>query len=125
MAGPDIPTPDGQCHGVHVFEYAIRFDADRLSDAQLVRAGQDYRTDFLTGDPFDAPLAVAGDVVFSCLKGAEDRNGLILRVFNPNATLEAVRIEGVEATRIRVDEEEGAAGGTELAPGEIATFRIA
>ncbi len=124
MAGPDIPTPDGQCHGVHVFEYAIRFDADRLSNAELVRAGQDYRTDFLIGDPFEAPLAVAGDVVFSCLKGAEDGNGLILRAFNPNTTPEHVRIEGVEATRIRLDEEEDGAGGAELAPGEIATFRI-
>jgi alpha-mannosidase len=124
MAGPEIATPDGQCRGTHVFEYALRFDADRLSDAALVRAGQDYRTDFLTGDPFDAPLAVAGDVVFSCLKGAEDGNGLILRVFNPNATREHVRVEGVDARRIRLDEEADAAGGADLAPGEVATFRI-
>ena len=78
----------------------------------------------LTGDPFEAPLAVAGDVVFSCLKGAEDGNGLILRVFNPNAGPEQVRIEGVEARRVRLDEEADAAGGGVLAPGEIATFRI-
>src|SRR5581483_4218669 len=26
-AGPDIPTPDGQCRGRHVFEYAVRLDA--------------------------------------------------------------------------------------------------
>jgi alpha-mannosidase len=123
-AGPDIPTPEGQCHGVHVFEYAIRFDADELTDAGLIRAGQDYRTDFLVGDPFAAPLTVDGDVVFSCLKGAEDGNGLVLRVFNPNVTPEQVGIEGVEAVRVRMDEEDDAAGGFELAPGAIATFRI-
>jgi alpha-mannosidase len=124
-AGPDIATPDGQCHGVHVFEYALRFDADRLSDAGLIRAGQDYRTDFLAGDPFEAPLAVGGDVVFSCLKGVEDGDGLILRVFNPNAAAEPVRIEGVAAVRVRLDEEKNAAAGDAvLAPGEIATFGI-
>jgi len=123
-AGPGIETPDGQCLGRHVFEWAIRHDADRLSDAALIRAGQDYRTDFLTGDPFDPPLALAGDVVFSCLKGAEDGEGAILRVFNPNGGPEEVRIDGVHAVRVRLDEEDAAGGGAELAPGEIATFRL-
>jgi len=59
-AGPEIPTPDGQCRGRHVFEYALRHDADRLSNAALIRAGQDYRTDFLTGDPFTPPLSLGG-----------------------------------------------------------------
>ncbi len=123
-AGPDVPTPDGQCHGTHVFEYGLRFDADELSDAALLRTAQDYRTDFLTGDPFEPPLAIEGDVVFGCLKGAEDGDGLVLRIFNPNATAERVRLDGVEARRIRLDEEENARGGFELAGGEIATFRI-
>ncbi|HUZ97882.1 MAG TPA: glycosyl hydrolase-related protein [Gaiellaceae bacterium] len=123
-AGPDIATPDGQCRGRHVFEYAVRFDADRLTDAALIRTGQDYRTDFLTGDPFAPPFTLEGDVVFSCLKGAEDGDGAILRVFNPNAGPEAVRIEGVAAVRVRLDEEATAAGGFTLAAGEIATFRL-
>ena len=37
-AGPDIATPDGQCRGRHVFEYALRFDGETLSNAALVRA---------------------------------------------------------------------------------------
>ena len=123
-AGPDIATPDGQCLGSHVFEYALRFDADELSDAALRRAGQDYRTDFLVGDAFEPPLAVGGDIVFSCLKGAEDGDGLVLRVFNPNANSEQVSLEGVDAQRIRLDEEEDLAGGFELAPCEIASFRL-
>jgi alpha-mannosidase len=123
-AGPEIATPDGQCRGRHVFEYAVRFDADRLSNAALIRAGQDYRTDFLVGDPFAPPLSVEGDVVFSCLKGAEDGAGLILRVFNPNGQPEPVRIEGAHVVRLQLDEEADAGGGLVLAPGEIATFRL-
>jgi len=124
-AGPDIATPDGQCPGRHVFEYALRLDADRLSDAALIRAGQDYRIDFLTGDPFAPPLRIAGDVVFSCLKGAEDGDGAVLRLFNPNGGPEEVRIEGVESVeRIRLDEEAAEAGGMVLEPAQIATFRL-
>jgi alpha-mannosidase len=122
-AGPDIATPDGQCRGRHVFEYALRFDGDGLSNAELVRASQDYRTDFLRGDPFDAPLELGADVVFSCLKQAEDGSGLVLRVFNPNPQPELLTLN-VPARQIRLDEEETVDGGLELAPGEIATFLI-
>ncbi|HZT93780.1 MAG TPA: glycosyl hydrolase-related protein [Gaiellaceae bacterium] len=122
-AGPDIPTPDGQCRGRHVLEYALRFDGDELTDAALVRASQDYRTDFLRGDPFEPPLRLGGDVVFSCLKQTEDGGGLVLRVFNPNPGPETVSLS-LPARRMRLDEEEGVGGGLELAPGEIATFLI-
>jgi alpha-mannosidase len=120
-AGPDIATPDGQCRGRHVLEYALRFDGDGLSNAALVRASQDYRTDFLRGDPFEPPLELGGDVVFSCLKEAEDGRGLVLRVFNPNPQPEALSLS-LPARRIRLDEEEELDGDLELAPGEIATF---
>jgi alpha-mannosidase len=122
-AGPNIATPDGQCHGRHVFEYALRFDGETLSNAALVRAGQDYRTDFLRGDPFEAPLELGGDVVFSCLKPAEDGSGLVLRVFNPNPKPESLSLN-LPARRIRLDEEEELNGGLELAPGEIATLLL-
>ena len=122
-AGPDIATPDGQCRGRHFFEYALRFDGDDLSNAALVQASQDYRTDFLRGDPFETPLELGGDVVFSCLKQAEDHNGLVLRVFNPSPRPEAVTLS-LPARRIRLDEEEDVDGGLGLTPGEIATFLI-
>jgi alpha-mannosidase len=122
-AGPQIATPEGQCRGRHVLEYALRFDGDALSDAALVRASQDYRTDFLRGDPFEPPLALGGDVAFSCLKRAEAGAGLVLRLFNPNAHPEALTLS-LPARRIRLDEEEDVDGGLELAPGEIATFLI-
>jgi alpha-mannosidase len=123
-AGPDVQTPDAQCPGTHVFEYALRVDAAELTDAALVRAAQDYRSDFLAGDAFEAPIGIEGDVVFSSLKGAEDDDGLVLRVFNPNATHERVVISGADARRIRLDEEAEVDGGCELAPHEVATFRI-
>jgi alpha-mannosidase len=122
-AGPDIATPDGQSRGRHVFEYALRFDGGALSNAALVRVGQDYRTGFLRGDPFEAPLELSGDIVFSCFKGAENRAGLVLRVFNPNDGPEELALSA-PARRIRLDESEDADGGLELAPGEIATFLI-
>jgi alpha-mannosidase len=122
-AGPDIATPDGQCRGRHVFEYALRFDGEELSNAALVRASQDYRTDFLRGDPFAPELELGGDVVFSCLKEAENGRGLVLRVFNPNPAPETLTLS-VAARRIRLDEEEPVDGGLELAPGEIATFLL-
>jgi len=122
-AGPDIPTPDGQCGGRHVFEYALRFDGDEMSNAALVRASQDYRTDFLRGDPFEPPLELGGDVVFSCLKQAEDGSGLVLRVFNPNPQPEALSLN-LPARRIRLDEEAIVDAAHELAPDEIATFLL-
>jgi 2-O-(6-phospho-alpha-D-mannosyl)-D-glycerate hydrolase len=122
-AGPDIATPDGQCRGRHVLEYALLFAGDELTNAALVRASQDYRTNFLRGDPFEPPLELDGDVVFSCLKGPEDADGLVLRVFNPNPQPEELALS-LPARRIRLDEEERVDGGLELAPGEIATFLI-
>ncbi|MBV8259013.1 MAG: hypothetical protein JO073_14470 [Actinobacteria bacterium] len=122
-AGPEIPTPEGQCLGKHVFELALRFDGGSLSNASLVRAGQDYRTDFLVGDTFEPPLRLGGDIVFSCLKGAENARGIVLRVFNPNERPEQLELDAA-ARRIRMDEEADVDGGLELAPGEIATLLV-
>ncbi len=122
-AGPEIATPEGQCRGRHVLEYALRWDADALTNAALVRAGQDYRTDFLDGDPFEPPLRVGGDVVFSCLKGAEDGRGVVLRVFNPNDRPETLELDR-PAQHLRLDETEPADGGLELGPGAIATLLV-
>ena len=107
-----------------ITEGKLRFDGEELSNAALVRASQDYRFDFLLGDPFESPLHVDGDVVFSCLKGAEDGDGCVLRVFNPNVKPERLELGGALLERIRLDEEGPAHGGVELAPGEIATFRL-
>jgi alpha-mannosidase len=88
-----------------------------------VRASQDYRTDFLIGDPFEPPLEIAGDIAFSCLKQAESGDGLVLRVFNPNPQPATLSLS-VPARRLRLDEEEPVDGGLDLPPGEIATFLL-
>ncbi|MBV8064298.1 MAG: hypothetical protein JOY73_02095, partial [Actinobacteria bacterium] len=66
-----------------------------------------------------------GDVVFSCLKGAEVGDGAVLRLFNPNPGPEEVGIDGVGLVeRIRLDEEAAEGGGMVLEPAQIATFRL-
>jgi hypothetical protein len=48
----------------------------------------------------------------------------VLRIFNPNATAERLTVRGARAVRVRLDEEAGEGGALELAPREIATFRL-
>jgi alpha-mannosidase len=127
-AGPPTPTPGGQCLGRHRFELAFRFGAASLGEAALLRASQDYRFDLLE-TPFDAPvaapLALSGDVVLSALKGAEDGDGVILRVFNPGRRAARLQIAVAgEVERCRLDEAPLPGGTTSVRGGEIASFRI-
>jgi hypothetical protein len=65
--------------------------------------------------------------VFSCLKGAEDGDGLILRCFNPKAAPARIGLAGAfTLSRIRLDETEidAARHRTDLLPSEIGTFRV-
>jgi alpha-mannosidase/mannosylglycerate hydrolase len=138
-AGPQVPTPDGQCLGRHVLEYALLPGADALDATALLRASRDYRTPLVLSAPgaqFDPPLSLDGDAVFSCLKGAEDGDGLILRCFNPTDARANARIVGdVVVSPVRLDESETASawqaarqpredGKIELEPGQIGTFRL-
>ena len=130
-AGPQTPTPEGQCLGRHRLEYALLLDADGLDDAALVRASQDYRYGFLTTGAlagWNAPLALEGDVVFSCMKGAEDGGGLILRCFNPAPDPAALVVGGaLEISRTRLDEtavQGETRGAVRLRAGEIVTLRL-
>jgi alpha-mannosidase len=106
-------------------------DGDTLDDIALLREAQDYRYGFLTVPArvqLDPPLAVEGDVAFSCLKGAEDGDGLILRCFNPSGSPASARVVGdVTVTQTRLDEtgEQSMPDGTlQLQPGQIATLRL-
>ncbi len=130
-AGPQLATPEGQCLGRQVLEYALQFDADQLDNVALLRESQDYRSPFLVvpaGVQFEPPLAVDGEVVFSCLKGAEDLDTLVMRVFNPTSEATTARVLGpVTVQRVRLDESRGspvANGVVEVGPGEIATLRL-
>ncbi len=59
-AGPQLETPEGQCLGRHEVEYALLLDADGLSDAELLRASQDYRQQLLVVPGEASACAVAG-----------------------------------------------------------------
>jgi mannosylglycerate hydrolase len=130
-AGPQLNTPEGQCLGRQECEYALLTDADALTDIGLLRESQDYRCGFLTVPSpieFDAPLELDGDVIFSCLKGAEDGDGLILRCFNPSSSPATARISGnvtVSATRLDETGEQPVPDGClRLKPYGIATLRL-
>ncbi len=129
-AGPALATPEGQCLGRQELEYALIPGADSLGATALLRASLDYRQPFVlapAGTSFDAPLSLQGDAVFSCLKGAEDGDGLVLRCFNPGDSRVQVRIEGDFAVSpARLDETGIGASGhtTELQPGQIASLRL-
>ena len=130
-AGPRTPTPEGQCLGRHVLEYALRLDGDELGNVALLRESQDYREPFLVLEPgvsFEPAIGLEGEVVFSCLKGAEDGDGLVLRAFNPGSEPATLRVSGpVTARRTRLDESAGSSAEDrehELGPGAIASFRL-
>jgi alpha-mannosidase len=127
-AGPALATPEGQCLGTHELEYALLPGADTLDATALLRASQDYRHPFVlapAGTELESPLSIEGDVVFSCLKGAEDGDGLILRCFNPGDSRVHARIEGDFAVSLaRLDEADARGQSTELQPGQIVSLRL-
>jgi mannosylglycerate hydrolase len=128
-AGPELPVPGAQCHGHHVFEYAL--ELGEPADAELLRRSQDYRYDFVEGAPgveLESPLdPIDGDLVFSALKAAEDGEGAVLRVFDAG---EASRGPGegprlpAGAVRCRLDEAPLEDTDRRLRPGEIASLRL-
>jgi alpha-mannosidase len=127
-AGPAIPTPEGQCLGRHELEYALLPGADTLDATALLQASMDYRHPFVlapAGTQLDSPLSVKGEVVFSCLKGAEDGDGLILRCFNPSDARVQIRVDGdFDVSLVRLDETDVAGQVAELEPGQIMSLRL-
>ncbi len=68
---------DGQRDtGEHLFEYALLPYTDALPMGELVRTGYAYNLPA----PLQPPFAVAGDVVVTAWKAAEDGHGWILRL---------------------------------------------
>jgi mannosylglycerate hydrolase len=127
-AGPQVPTPDAQGLGERRCEYALRIgDGD---DAALVRAADDYRFDPADGPgriDLDGTLEIEGER-FACtaLKGAEDGDGVILRVYNPGPEPGWIRAGPGAVERCRLDETGGepVGGRLELGPYAIVTLRV-
>jgi mannosylglycerate hydrolase len=108
-AGPTLPTPEAQCPGMHRFEYALALPGD-VDDAQLVRLSHNYRFGLLAGPegvPAGSMLQVEGDgFALAALKGAEDGDGCVLRVYNPGPEEGAITVQGgIDVEPCRLDEE--------------------
>lgn len=126
-AGPTLPTPDAQCPGLHTFEYAVSIAPD-TPDLDLLRASATFRTPPTVGPAGVATnglLSLDGEVAWSALKGADDGDGLILRVFATDRE-SALRITAAaSAARVRLDESpEAGLPDAPLRPGEIRTLRL-
>ncbi len=129
---PHVPTPDAQCPGTHTFEYALSLRGEE-TQAALLRAAQDYRVGLVDGpagtDLLDT-LRVEGDgFAFSALKGAEEGDAVILRLYDPGESPAVARVIGRNLTvrRCRLDETAIETETLEAVPmegGEIATLRI-
>ena len=128
-AGPRIETPEAQCPGMHRFEYAVSFPGP-VSDAELIRRSHDYRFGLLAGPsgvPEESLLPLTGDgFAFAALKGAEDGDGCILRVYNPDSVETWFNMpEDVVAEPCRLDEEpESRVFDGSVPGGRIASFRL-
>jgi mannosylglycerate hydrolase len=98
-AGPAIATPDAQCPGEHVFEYAVAPHAGGWLDAGVHQQAEAYVTPVhsaavtgLADDPATgSPTAGAeggfisvepAELVFSALKKADRSDTLVLRFYN-------------------------------------------
>jgi mannosylglycerate hydrolase len=126
-AGPQLPAPGAQCLGDHILEYAL--ELGEPGNPELVRHSQDYRIDFAEGPPgakLDGPLSIRDAIAFSALKGAEDGDGIILRVFNVGPDPAEIGLPR-PARRCRLDESrlyETEASAVTVEPGQIATLRL-
>jgi len=128
-AGPHLPTPEAQCPGPHRFEYAVALAGD-LQDVDLVRRSNDFRFGLIPGPggvPSEMPLRLEGEgFCLAALKGAEDGDGCILRVYNPGAGVGSVGVVGgasIEPCRLDEEPEDDPTPGL-LAAGRIASFRL-
>jgi mannosylglycerate hydrolase len=100
-AGPELATPEAQCSGRQVFEYAVLPYAGSWQEAGIYREAEEYwlplearaaQQGDRTGEPSPegAPgsfLSLSGrDVVLSSIKKGVDKDGMIVRLFNASDT---------------------------------------
>ena len=103
-AGPGVSTPGAQCLGTHTFRLAFEPRGAEPSGAALFARAAAFTSPPLvvsTGSPggslpargsFLNVDAVRGGAVLSACKMADDRNSVIVRLFNPDAAPAIVRL---------------------------------
>jgi mannosylglycerate hydrolase len=149
-AGPGLPTPGAQCLGRHEFRLAFEpRGAPPPPSTLFARAAAFIAPPRMVPamgargaggiPPTDSWLRLAhlrGHAVFSAVKRADDRNGLVVRLFNPDDTEATVRLRSsrsaakafllnlLEERQEEVPVREGAVEMS-LGPHRIATLEIA
>jgi len=95
-AGPPVATPVAQCLGRHVFEMAFEPRAGAPAAGEMLASAREHliaprvvvaMTPGGSEPPTRSFLSLerqAGDVVLSALKQAEDRDSIVVRLFNPD-----------------------------------------
>jgi alpha-mannosidase len=91
-AGPPVETPEAQCLGAHVFEYALVPFSGSWREAEIWRQADEYclpmtacRIRRTTGelDPVSCGVRVLGEgLVLTAVKKAEEGDAVIVRFFN-------------------------------------------
>jgi alpha-mannosidase len=150
-AGPSLPTPGAQCLGSHEFRFAFVPRAEPPTESELCDLGRRFLAPpsvvvGTNGPAGDSPLGrrhsfltlecePKGAVALSALKKADDRDSVILRVFNPGErpveaqTAGHRTLEGAHRTNLReqrqqpVPLKEGRAS-LNLGPRKIATVEL-
>ena len=122
--GPSMETPEAQCIGDHVFEYALILHSGDWENAGIQLDAYDYNTPLFPcsfyhqvrswkGEP-RAPgeasfLKISPEgLVVTGLKKAEERDSLIIRLYNPYSRKISARLDFAmdlkEAWLVRLDE---------------------
>jgi mannosylglycerate hydrolase len=91
MAGPDIATPEAQCTGKNVFEYSIILHSKSWENSFKSANNFCYPLDSLMVQKNQGSLPDTmsfikihpDKMMLSTFKAAEDKNGNILRIYNP------------------------------------------
>ncbi|MGQ9674702.1 MAG: alpha-mannosidase [Chloroflexota bacterium] len=101
-AGPALATPDAQCQGTHVFEYAVLPHAGAWPTANVPLEADRYiappRCAAIRGSDGRLPTEVSfiavepASLVLSALKKAEADDALILRLYNPTPNRALARV---------------------------------
>jgi hypothetical protein len=122
-AGPALAVEDAQCLGDHVFEYAV-WVGERSSSAWL-REASSWRRPFAVGEggaPDRSLLPIAGDgFADGALKGAQDGDGVVLRVVAGPDGAEVTLPANTEPCRLDETPEHA---DPVLRPAEIRSWRI-
>jgi mannosylglycerate hydrolase len=105
--GPALPTPGAQCPGRHTFRLAFEPRAAPPSEAALLRSSREWLhpprlVPAAAGGRWPARLSLfsvvsdgprGGAAVVSALKKTDDRESLLLRIFNPGTEEVHVRVQ--------------------------------